>query len=368
MTQPLLNKTVFTLLLLILAITGLYYAKEFLVPIAFAGILAMLLLPISRKLEGKGWNRGLSVLASVLVLLTVLAGIITLLAWQLNDLAQDIERVQGKLNQFISSLQEFISDRLSISKTRQDKLIEDQQSSSSAGGATAGIAVLKFITGFFTNVILVMVYIFLFMFFRSHLKKFILKLVPSSNKTKTLSVIDQSCHVSQKYLGGLAAMIFCLWIMYGIGFTIVGVKNAFFFAVLCGLLEIVPFIGNLTGTGLTILMVVVQGGGGGMVMGVIITYGIVQFIQTYLLEPLVVGAEVNINPLFTILALVLGELLWGIPGMVLAIPLTGILKIIMENIESLQPYAFLIGENKTKKDSSLVKKLKGFFVKNAATH
>ncbi len=151
----------------------------------------------------------------------------------------------------------------------------------------------------------------MFIYFRTHLKNFILKLVPAENQNKTIKVINQSCHVSQQYLGGLAMMIACLWVMYGIGFSIVGVENALFFAVLCGILEIVPFVGNLVGSSLALLMVIVQGGGSGMILGVIIVYSIIQFLQTYILEPLVVGAEVNVNPLFTIMALVVGEMVWG---------------------------------------------------------
>ena len=96
-------------------------------------------------------------------------------------------------------------------------------------------------------------------------------------------------------------------------------------------------------------MVVIQGGGSGMVLGVVITYFIVQFLQSYFLEPLVVGAEVNINPFFTIIILVLGEIVWGIPGMVLAIPLLGIVKIICDHVPSLKPYGYLIGSDQKKK-------------------
>ena len=84
-------------------------------------------------------------------------------------------------------------------------------------------------------------------------------------------------------------------------------------------------------------MALVQGGGTGMVLGVIGVYAVVQFVQTYILEPLVVGTEVNLNPLFTIVALVLGEILWGIPGMIIAIPMLGIVKIVCDNIEGLKP-------------------------------
>ena len=72
-------------------------------------------------------------------------------------------------------------------------------------------------------------------------------------------------------------------------FLIAGVKNAFFFAILCGLLEIVPFVGNISGTALTIIASLATGGSSNVIIGILIVYGLVQFIQTYILEPLVVG-------------------------------------------------------------------------------
>ena len=156
----------------------------------------------------------------------------------------------------------------------------------------------------------------------------------------------------------MAQMIVGLWIMYAIGFSIVAVKNGVFFLVLCGMLEIVPFVGNLVGNALTILMAISQGGGTNMVIGILITYGVIQFTQSYILEPLVVGAEVNINPLFTILGLVAGELVWGIPGMILAIPMMGMTKIVFDHVEALKPYGELIGVEK-KGENKLKKKIVG---------
>jgi len=116
----------------------------------------------------------------------------------------------------------------------------------------------------------------------------------------------------------------------------------------------VPFVGNLTGTGLTVIAVMAQGGDGKMVLGVLVTYFLVQFIQTYILEPIVVGEQVNINPLFTIMAIVLGELVWGVAGMILAVPLLGMAKIICDNYPHLQPYGFLIGPENPKKPKTTV--------------
>ena len=202
----------------------------------------------------------------------------------------------------------------------------------------------------------------LFQIYRSHIKKFVLKLVPGDSKGKTDQLVHQAGKVAQRYLSGLAAMIAVLWVMYGIGFSIVGVKSAIFFAVLCGILEIIPFVGNLTGTLVTLPSVLAQGGESRMIIGVLITYALVQFIQTYILEPLIVGEQVNINPLFTILAIVLGELVWGVAGMILAIPLLGMLKIVCDHIPDLQPYGFLVGTEKQKnKKTGVIDKIKLIF-------
>ena len=187
-------------------------------------------------------------------------------------------------------------------------------------------------------------------------------LVAAPDKKKAQAIMEEARGVAQKYITGLCWMILCLWIMYSIGFSIVGVKNAVFFAILCGLLEIVPFVGNLTGNIITIIAVVMQGGNSSMILGVVITYATVQFLQTYILEPLVVGKGVSINPLFTIAGIVAGELVWGVPGMILAIPLMGITKIICDHIEPLKPYGFLIGQER-KGRGNMINKIKKW-VKN----
>jgi predicted PurR-regulated permease PerM len=177
-------------------------------------------------------------------------------------------------------------------------------------------------------------------------------------------VIDNVSKVSQQYLLGLSKMIVCLWVMYGIAFSLLGVKNAFFFAFLCGLLEIVPFIGNITGTTITVLVTGVQGGSLLLLAGIIGTYGIIQFIQGWVLEPLIVGSQVKINPLFTIIALVIGNLMWGIPGIFLAIPLMAMLKIVCDHIDPLKPYGFLIGEIENKKIATdFIKKINSWYKK-----
>ena len=354
-----LTRTVKILLLLVLTVAILFYGKSFLIPPAFAALFAMLLLPVSVKLRSWHLGEGLSVFLSVFFFVLLLAGILSVLAWQFSEVSKNADAIERGFNQKLEEIKDYVSRNFGLSRKEQNEIIKKQQSS---GGSFAGLlaVIVSSFGGFLTNLLLTLVYTFLFLYYRVHLNKFVLMLVPASKKKETQGIIDEAKGVAQQYISGLAWMILCLWIMYSIGFSIVGVKNAVLFAALCSLLEIVPFVGNLTGNVITVLAVVMQGGNSGMIFGVLITYGIVQFIQTYLLEPLVVGRGVSINPVFTIAGLVAGEAVWGIPGMVLAIPFMGISKIVFDHITGLKPYGFLIGEEKKSK-KAVVEKIKGWF-------
>jgi len=337
----------------------LYIAKPVLVPLAFALVLSMLLIPLSRRMEKAGVNRALAVVVCILLLLLTVATIVGLLSWQLSSLMDEMSNIEQRLDSMLRKVQQFISAHTGINKNQQKEMVEQVNK----GGAESLLSqITSTIMGGLVNVILVLVYIFMLMYFRNHLMTFIKKAVPVTQRGNVADMVRCAGDVSQQYLIGLSQMIVTLWIMYSIGFSIAGVKYAIFFAILCGTLEIIPFIGNLTGTAITVMMGVVQGGDFKVIGGVLITYALVQFIQSYILEPLVVGRGVNLNPLFTIVGIVIGEAVWGIPGMVLAVPVFGMIKIFCDNFDSLKPYGYLLGcEEKAKNSEGMLEKLRALF-------
>jgi predicted PurR-regulated permease PerM len=329
-------------------------------PLAIGGILAMLFLPFCKWMEKKKVPKGLAVLICLLILVLIIAGIVVLLGWQINELTNDFSALTQKATDMGTRIQEFIFNNFGISAEKQSQLLKKEQPSimgiiQKVAGSLSYILV---------NFILLLVYIFLFLYYRNHIKQFIIKLNPASQRKEIEQMLYSITHVTQKYIIGLLKMIVCLWIMYGLSFTLIGVKNALFFAFICGLLEIVPFFGNIIGTTLTVLATAVQGGSFPLLLGIICTYLIVQLIQEWLLDPIILGPQVKINPFSTIIALILGRLIWGVPGLFIAIPLMAMFKIICDHIESLKPYGFLIGETETKKgEPDFVKKIKNRLTK-----
>jgi predicted PurR-regulated permease PerM len=364
MTIPQLTKPTLALLIAVLITVILVYAKPFLVPLVFGALLSMLLLPIVEWLQRKNVPHVLAILISILILVAFFGLVILFLSWQIADFAQNASTFEQQITEKYKILRQQIAEYLKISPEKQKELFTQQTSSASGGTGSFVTGLLTGTFGFLTDTLLVLVYVFLMTFSRKKLKAFVVKMVSKDDTADALQAIEGAQKVSRQYITGLFLMIVCLWVMYTIGFTIAGVKNAFFFAIICGLLELVPFVGNLVGTALTLGMSLASGADTNVVIGILITYGVVQFIQTYLLEPLVVGEEVNINPLFTIVGLVAGEALWGIPGMILAIPLLGISKIIFEHVKPLRPYAYLIGSDKKGKQG-FKKKMQAFFRRSA---
>ncbi len=340
------TSTIKTLMILFLVFAALHFAQEFLIPIFVGGLIATILLPVSQWLESKKVPKGIAVFFCILLLLAFIASIFSVLGWQISVLQDDYPTIKEKSITTFTKVQEFIFSHLGISEESQLEMLKSEQPSIGnilqlVGGSLIGIL---------TSFILTVVYIFCILYYRNHIKNFVLRLSKKAMESEVEKVIYNVTQVSQQYLIGLMKMIGLLWIMYSIGFSIIGVKNALFFAVICSFLEIVPFIGNITGTTFTVFVSAAQGGSLTLLVGIVVTYMIVQLIQGWILEPLIVGPQVKINPFSTIIALVIGEMVWGLPGIFLAIPLTAMLKIIFDHIEGLQPYGFLIGEVRDPKE------------------
>jgi predicted PurR-regulated permease PerM len=150
--------------------------------------------------------------------------------------------------------------------------------------------------------------------------------------------------VAPHYLFGKLILVTFLAIMYAVGLTLLGVKYGILLGVLAAVLSIIPYIGNFIGGVLPMAMVLVTQDETWPIFAIIGLFGFAQFIESYFLEPLIVGGKVSINPMASIIGVVLAGGIWGIPGMIIAIPYMGIVKILCDQIDRLEPVSILIGE------------------------
>ena len=117
-------KSIKILLFIVLSYLVLVHAKPFLVPIAFAGLFSMLLLPVSRKLESWRINKGISVVLSILVLVAVASVIVWVLSLQVNDIKKNANSIEKNISQKITEVRDFATRKLGISQQKQNEIIE----------------------------------------------------------------------------------------------------------------------------------------------------------------------------------------------------------------------------------------------------
>jgi len=366
-------------------INGLIEASGFLKPLVLSLLLAMVLIPLSQKLESLGFNRGLSSVTSVLVSMLALLVVLGLLAVQINKMSDNWPDIKENLKPRIEGFTDFLESTLGLTQEELNRMVEKnmpfslgdegsheqevsnpdgkQQKSalpnvSSKAVGTAGSALLN-IFSFMGTFFLVFIYIFFILFYRKKIKVSVLKFFDEEKRDEAQKVLKQSVKLSGQYLIGRLILIFFLSIIYSAGLFAFGIKNAIFIGIFSALLSIIPYIGNIIGFVLAVIMATVSGGHLWMYIGVAITFTIAQFVESYILQPYVVGDKVDLNPIVTIVAVVLGGAVWGIMGMIISIPLFGIFKIVFDHIPATQPLGYALGSEDIGDDSP------GFFEKIA---
>jgi len=149
-----------------------------------------------------------------------------------------------------------------------------------------------------------------------------LALVPPRYHDYVLSRARTMDHVVGGWLRGQVQVVTVLSAIYAVGLTIVGIKLGFAIGIVAGLLGFVPYVGAVTGIALSLMMAVVEHGGWHAFVGVGIVFGVALTLDAYLITPRLVGSKVGMNPLLVIVAVLVGGSLFGVLGMMVAVPVT----------------------------------------------
>jgi predicted PurR-regulated permease PerM len=345
------------LLFAILISIVLYFGRDFFKLISFAGLLAMLMTPVANKLENRGISRVFSSVISVLIIVAVFSGAIVLLSAQIGNIGKELPLILLRYEEIKLDIQSWINDSLGVS-TQQLRVHASDVFRNA--GSFLGEMVKGTVT-FIGSLLLVLVFIFLFLMQRNKYKNFVVMLYKEEKRDEAREMIEKIGKVAQQYLTGRLVAACIMGVLFLIGFWIIGLKNAVVLSLIVALMTVIPYVGALIG-GLVPFFISIIDGSFNQSIWVVIIILAVNVIDHYFIEPYVVGGSVNISPFFTIFVPILGGLIWGIAGIILFLPLSGILKIVFENVESLQPYASLIGDQRESSETKNIwSNLKGMF-------
>ncbi len=342
--QPFYFKATVKLLLIGLVVAFLILAENILLPLTIAVFFTFLLTPVSRKLEQWHFPKVVAIIASIILALALFVTLIYFFYSQILSFVNDLPVLEENITAKWESLQQFITETFHVSRIEQKAWITTKIKENASTGGVLVLGLFSATTSFLASFALIPIYIFFLTFYQNKFKEFIRLIAKEDKNDHALNVVRKISRVSQKYLVGIFLDVLILSILNSIGFLIIGLPHAILFGVLISLLNIIPYIGVLIGSALPIVMALLTWDTMGYAIAVAAVCVFVQFLDNNFITPFVVGSSVSINPFTATLVLIASSLIWGVPGMILCLPLTGMAKVVCDNVESLKPYGYLLGE------------------------
>lgn len=322
---------------------ALYFGASFFIPLTFAAFMAALVVPFCFLLERAGLARILAVSLSTILVFVVVGGISYLLVYQLSIFINDLPQIQAQLRETLDGLQARFSSETGITQRQQEQFFQQR---SDEALAMVEDQVRLFLEGLMVlagNFLLMLVYLFLLLLYRNKFRQVTLVYVSDRKNDRAISIIDKNSKVVHHYLWGRVKVMSILAVMYLLAFWLFNVPYALLLVIFGAIITIIPYIGPFISGLLPIIMFIVFGHSVSEVLVFSSVIIVIQLIESYVLEPLIIGAEVQLSPLAVIVAVIIGGLLWGLSGMILFVPLAAMIKIYADHSPYLRPMGFLLG-------------------------
>jgi len=340
-------------------LTILYIAQGIIVPIIFSLIIAILLNPIVHFFERFKINRIIAIILTLLLTVLIIVAFFALIYSQAVSFADSwpilVDKFTVLINQTISSISEYFNIRPRLIHAW---ITKSQHELININTTLIGETIMS-VGNVVMTLLLVPVYVFVILYYQPLLTEFIHMLFKKAHQQLVGEIVTQTKSVVQHYLLGLMIEAVIVGALNAAGLLLLGIQYALLLGVLGALLNIIPYIGGIIAVGLFMMVALVTKSSAWFALYVFGIHIFIQIIDNNYIVPKIVASKVKINALFSIIIVLIGNELWGVPGMFLSLPLLAIIKVIFDHVESLKPWGFLLGDTMPK-----MNKIKPFFKKN----
>ena len=369
------SSTLNALLIGVIVVAIMYFARDVLIPLALAGILSFMLTPPVRALQRLRLPRSLAVMIVVLIAFAAISGLGRVLATQVASLADDLPKYQETISKKIDSLRGAgggggeALERAKIVLQQLDKQIEGAQGNSgqkeavapaapvpgvrlipvevhepSGGPLQTVIALINPLLGPLATTLLIVVFIIFILIQREDLRDRLIRLVGATDiPHMTAALDDAGRRLSRLFLTQLAINS-CFGVAIGLGLWQIGVPSAFVWGVLAGTLRFVPFIGAVLGLVFPLILAVSASPGWSMALWTVALFAALEGLTGQVIEPVFEGRTTGLTPVAIVVAATFWAWIWGPIGLVLATPLTVILVVLGRHVEALKFFDILLGD------------------------
>jgi len=341
---PFYAKAIFFFIGLIAIVAIAYFARSILIPLVFATIIAIVLHPVVNFFIRRRINRVIAITITLFLIILLIVAFGGFIFSQASRFSESwpllVEKFTGILNDTIT----WAAGYFDIDPVRIHEWIAKTKSellhiSSAAIGHTL-ISVGSFLIALF----LIPFYIFLILFYQPLILDFIRRVFAASHQSQVSEIVTQIKTTIQHYLIGLIIEAAMVATMNSIALLILGIDYAILLGIIGALLNVIPYIGGIVAVALPMMIAIATKSTAWYAVWVLASYYFIQLIDNHYIVPYIVASKVRINALFSIIVVLVGNAIWGIPGMFLSIPLLAIVKLIFDHVEPLKPWGFLLGD------------------------
>lgn len=342
--MPFYAKVTIFLVGLIALLTIMYLAKSLFIPLVFATIIAIVLHPVVNFMVRIKINRILAIILTMFLTFLVIGAFCAILFSQASRFGESwpalVQKFTSLLNQNIADAAEYFNkDPQKI----HDWITKTQGEIINMSTAAIGQTIVILGNGL-VILLLIPFYIFMILFYQPLLIEFIRRLSGTNYQSHVRQIVSQIKTVIQRYLVGLVIEAALMAAMNTAALLLLGIEYAFILGILAALLNVIPYIGGIIAVAMPMMVALVTKPSPWYAFYVLAAYYIIQLIDNHYIVPYIVASKIKINALFSVFVVLVGNALWGIPGMFLSMPILAIIKLICDHIEPLKPWGFLLGD------------------------
>ena len=317
-------------------------------PLFIGFVVAWLFAPLVDKMTKKGMSR---ILASIIIYVVFILFLIMffrifipIIYNELNELVSTLPAIMTKITNFIDDLfKEVNVEGIDINGMKDNILgaITAYGNSISSSLPTTIVNVMSKLFSGLGSIFFGLIIGLYMLFDFDNVTNLLLKLIPKRHQMEVADLLENIGREVRKSVNGTLLVACMVFVCDTIGFSIIGLKSALLFGLFCGITDLIPYIGPYIGTAVATIVAFTQNTFVGV--GVLIIAIIVQLVESYILQPVVMSKATKLHPVTIICGLLIFGHFFGIIGMILAVPIMSIFKVIWKFL--VKKLAFLQEKN-----------------------
>lgn len=343
-TSMIFAKLVNPLLCIIIIFALLRFGQEVFAPLAFACLVALLLITPCKFFERQGFPRGAAALTSMLLASIVFVVIFYFISKSIVSFRKDLPSMIENINSSIKQLELWAQKTFHIKKEDMQSVVEDSTNDMLPSTSSIINQTVTTVTNFVLLGILLFITTFLLLLYRGLIVKFFIMLFADEFSKNINSIFDRIQIVVRSYIVALLIEMAIIATAYCSVFLFLGVKYALLLGVIGALVNIIPYLGTIITCVLTALITLTTNSPA-TVLWSVVSIIIIHMIDVNIMMPKIMASRVNINALASIVGVITGSVLWGLPGTFMAMPILAMMKVVFEEINPLRPFAVLMGDD-----------------------